>query len=157
MHHSDALEDVARKYAEKLGRYYGRISRIKIAIEIPHRNHTSGNTFQVKVDVAVPGTNLCIATNAHSRLEYRDVKVALRDAFLLTKRRLEDYAKRKLDMVKRRAEHADLFESEDLSEEPGESAFEDFELPPYDLQDMAFDETEADPVTDETNEYTHTR
>lgn len=74
MHHSDLLEDIARNYAEKLSRYYSRISRVKIAIEVPHKNHNTGNTFQVKIDIAVPGTKVCIATNADSRLDQEFVK-----------------------------------------------------------------------------------
>lgn len=134
MQHSDAVESVARKYAEKLARYYSRISSVKITIEMPHKKHSSGNTFQVKVDVAVPGTTICAATNPDSHLEYRDVNVALRDAFLSTRRQLEDYAKRRLDLVKRQAEQAALHEREVLD---SEAELEQFEPPPYDQQDAA--------------------
>lgn len=154
MHHSDLLEDIARNYAEKLSHYYSRISRVKIAIEVPHKNHTTGNTFQVKIDIAVPGTKVCIATNADSRLEYRNIKVALRDAFLLAKRRLEDYAKRKLDAVKRRAEHASLDERRSFEAEENAAALGNTEEPPYDLEDLSFIDTDEAQLVDSSNVYT---
>lgn len=97
MQRSEAIENVVQGYAEKLARFYSRIQAVRVVVEMPHKKHHSGNTYQIKFEIAVPGQTLCIETNADSRLEYRDVKIALRDAFLLSKRRLEDFAAQRTD------------------------------------------------------------
>ncbi|HEY9732586.1 MAG TPA: HPF/RaiA family ribosome-associated protein [Drouetiella sp.] len=101
---SEAVEHFVHQQNENLARFYPRITSVTVAIGMPHKHHQKDNAFQVRIDIAVPGKTLCVETDAASRAEYQDVYVAIRDAFFVARRRLEDYAHRKLDAPKRRAE-----------------------------------------------------
>ena len=97
--------------AKKLERLCQRISRCRVIIEAPHRHHRRGETFQVRIDLAVPGAEIMVrhapsfslAAQSESgrwskHLEvgtpHKDMYVAVRDAFSAARRRLEDYVRR---------------------------------------------------------------
>lgn len=108
---SAAVEQMVRQSTERLSRFYPRIASINVAIEMPHKSHHSGNIFQVRIDISVPGQTISVETKSDNHEEYQDVYVAIRDAFLMARRRLEDYAKRKLDAPKVQAHRDNLIEN----------------------------------------------
>jgi ribosomal subunit interface protein len=97
MEHSDAVEARVREKAEKkLERYAGRITSCRVVIEAPHRSHTHGNCFDVRLDIHVPGEELVVTREGGSKdPAHTDVYVAIRDAFDAAVRQLDDYARRK--------------------------------------------------------------
>ena len=98
--------------AKKLERFCQRIIRCRVVIEAPHRHHRRGETFQVRIDVAVPGGEIMIrhapsfshqaaqaeagrwAKHLELGTPHKDMYLAVRDAFRAARRRLEDYARR---------------------------------------------------------------
>lgn len=112
---SEAVENFVHQQNDNLSRFYPRITSVTVAIGMPHKHHQKGNAFQVRIDIAVPGQNLCVETDADNRAEYQDVYVAIRDAFFVARRRLEDYAHRKLDAPKRRAEKEAAHQKEETT------------------------------------------
>jgi ribosomal subunit interface protein len=97
--HSDALNQAIREKAEKLERFYDRISSCRVVLELGARHHQGqGKQFSVHIDLKVPGSEIAV-TKEHDE----DVHVALRDAFDAARRRLEDYARVQRHEVKRHA------------------------------------------------------
>ncbi len=96
---SNALESEIRKRAEKLDKFYNRITRCKVVVESPHRHSHQGKMYHVQIVMTVPGAELVVKRNPHE-----DLYVAIRDSFNAARRQLEDYSKRQRGDVKQRGE-----------------------------------------------------
>jgi cold shock CspA family protein/ribosome-associated translation inhibitor RaiA len=115
---SDDLEAAIRKRAAALDTYYDRIMGCRVVVEVPHRHHGEGNRYHVRIDLTVPGEELVIAHEPTLHPSLRDIdaaevtkdtdidsvrkhaRVAVREAFDLARRRLQDYARRQRGTVK---------------------------------------------------------
>lgn len=116
--HSEALEaDVLTRIA-KLETYYRSIMGCRVLVEPAQRHHEAGNRYHVRIDLTVPGEEIVVAHDAsvHARArhgaspkttkgtepdpERKHVYVAVREAFDVARRRLQDYARRQRGAVK---------------------------------------------------------
>ena len=95
---SDALHAAIREKAEKLERYYDRITSCRVVLGLDARHKRQGKEFSVRINLKVPGGEIAV-TREHDE----DVQIALREAFDAARRRLEDYARERED-AKRPAE-----------------------------------------------------
>jgi ribosomal subunit interface protein len=96
MDRSEAVEVRIRDKAEKkLERYAGRITSCRVVVEAPHRHHTHGNCYDVRIDIHVPGEELVVTREGSKDPAHTDVYVAVRDAFDAAVRQLDDHARRK--------------------------------------------------------------
>lgn len=84
---SNALYDAVRENAEKLERYYDRITSCRVVLERDGRHKRQDRQFTVRIDLEVPGGEIAV-TREHAA----DVQVALGDAFDAARRKLESYA-----------------------------------------------------------------
>lgn len=100
MAHSDAIEKIIREKAEKLDHFADHIMGCRVVVEMPHRHHVHGNQYQVRIDITVPGDEIVVNREPSEHTEYRDVEVAMRDAFDAARRQLEDYVRRRRGYVK---------------------------------------------------------
>jgi len=109
---SPAAEARIREEAEKLDRYFDRITSCRVVVEAPHHHHQRGREFRISIDIGVPGSEIVVkhepslhATLAQSeagewekhletRPDHKDIYVSIRDAFAAARRQLEDYARR---------------------------------------------------------------
>lgn len=90
--HSDAIEADVRRRVAKLERYYQRISGCRVAIEAPHGQHRKGNTFEVRIELTIPGREpLVVSRDPGDRSSHFDPFVAVRDAFRAAERMLETH------------------------------------------------------------------
>jgi cold shock CspA family protein/ribosome-associated translation inhibitor RaiA len=121
---SPAIEANIREKAAKLDSLYDRIMSCRVIVEAPHRHHHKGKTYEVRIDLTVPGGELVI-NHAPKRLAaaklirseepekdftelhepskhaaHEDVYVAIRDAFNAAGRKLQDHARRQSGKVK---------------------------------------------------------
>jgi ribosomal subunit interface protein len=87
--HSEALEAHIRDKAEKLETFFQPIMSCRVVVEMPHQHKHQGKSFNVRIDIGVPGSEIVV-----NRDQHEDMYVALRDAFDAAKRQLEDYAHR---------------------------------------------------------------
>ena len=87
--HSEALEAHIREKAKKLESFFEHIVSCRVVVEMPHKHKHQGKAFNVRVDIGVPGSEIVVHRDFHE-----DVYVALRDAFDVAKRQLEDYVRR---------------------------------------------------------------
>ena len=53
--HSDALEVGVRKEAQRLERFYDRTTSVRVVIARPQRRHHKGDTYCVRIHIALPG------------------------------------------------------------------------------------------------------
>lgn len=84
---SEAVEAEVRRRAEKLDALCDDIISCRVTVEAPAKHKQQGRLYAVHVDLKVPGEE--IFSSRHQ--EHEDVYVALRDAFDVVRRRLEDY------------------------------------------------------------------
>lgn len=113
MESSEAIEAVIRKRVEKLETYYDQIMACRVLVEVPNRHHLKGRHRHIRIDLTVPNAEIVvnhepslhtkqkhIEVEEHSKSvelnsEYKDINVAIREAFEVAKRQLQDYARRR--------------------------------------------------------------
>jgi cold shock CspA family protein len=92
--HSDEIEDKILVEAERLEHFYDRITSCRVVIDVPHAHQKTGRLYQIRIDLNVPGEELVARRESTGRQEFRDIDVAIRDAFDEARRQLEDYVRR---------------------------------------------------------------
>jgi len=118
MEPSAALEADIRTRIAKLETYYHPIMGCRVIVEPGQRHHAAGNRYHVRIDLTVPGEEIVVAHDAslhgtaqdvdaergrkafESDPERKHVRVAIREAFDVARRRLQDYARRQRGTVK---------------------------------------------------------
>ena len=113
-----ALEAEIMMRLRKLETYYQGIMGCRVLVELVQRHHESGNRYHVRIDLTVPGEEIVVAHEASLHAAAQDVdvekltkvaesdperkhaRVAIREAFDITRRRLQDYARRQRGTVK---------------------------------------------------------
>ncbi|MGQ0635981.1 MAG: HPF/RaiA family ribosome-associated protein [Planctomycetaceae bacterium] len=90
---SEALEADVRKHAMKLEEFSDRITSCHVVLEKPHKHHRQGNTYHVRIRVAVPRRELVVDREPEADHAHEDPYVTVRDAFKAMRRQLEDYAR----------------------------------------------------------------
>jgi cold shock CspA family protein/ribosome-associated translation inhibitor RaiA len=111
------LEEMVKKEAAKLERFYDRITSCRVVVERPQRAK-SGKLFHVRIDLGLPTGELVIKhtptlhgtlqdikteksrREAESVLVHKTPQRAIREAFREMRRRLQDYSRRQEGFVK---------------------------------------------------------
>src|SRR5258706_15156799 len=87
---SPQIESEVRKRADKLERYYNRITSCRIALEQPTSNHHhDGGPYRVQVDVTPPGMELVADKQAE------ELFIAIGNAFDAAERHVEAFVDRR--------------------------------------------------------------
>ncbi len=100
MDSSEAVEARVRSEAEKLDTLYDRIMRCSVVVEAHHKHHHKGNTYHVRIDLTVPGSELVASREPDQHQAHEDVYVAIRDAFNAARRQLKTFVGRSRRDVK---------------------------------------------------------
>jgi ribosome-associated translation inhibitor RaiA len=121
---SPVIEEDVRKKTAKLESICDHIIGCRVIVEAPHRRHHKGKSFQVRIELSVPGPDIVI-NRAPKRLSavkladaeqsekdlmedhrpskqgaHEDVYVAVRDAFNAAGRKLQDHVRRQNGAIK---------------------------------------------------------
>jgi len=92
------IEAEIRRKAEGLDTYYSHISGCEVTLRAPAiKHHRKGGPFIVTIRMTVPGKELAVD---HQPQE--DLSLAVREAFDVARRQLEDYAREQRGAVKTR-------------------------------------------------------
>jgi ribosome-associated translation inhibitor RaiA len=109
----ETIEAIIRKRVEKLETYYDQIMGCRVLIEVPNRHQFRGRHRHIRIDLTVPDAEIVInhEPNLHSKqkqietevhtkslelqVDYKDINVAIREAFEVAGRRLQNYARRR--------------------------------------------------------------
>jgi ribosome-associated translation inhibitor RaiA len=112
------VEHWIRSELGDLQRFYGGILSCHVTVEQPHLHHQRGNPYHLRVELVVPGGDIVVKhqpnihrgirqAGAAERLKqldvearYKDLRVALADAFKTVGRRLQDYVRRRRGQTK---------------------------------------------------------
>ena len=113
METSNAVSTRIREEAAKLDEFFPRITSCRVVVEAPHRHQKSGDHFQIRIELGVPGCELVVSHQPSLRAkpsrdeesdssmkladihpDHKDVYVTLRDAFASARRQLKDYGQR---------------------------------------------------------------
>jgi cold shock CspA family protein/ribosome-associated translation inhibitor RaiA len=93
MEPSAAVEARVREHVQWLERFHERITGCHVVIESPPAHRRKGASFDVRIDLTVPGGEVCVRSERAEHPPHMDVYVALRDAFDDARRLLQDYAR----------------------------------------------------------------
>jgi hypothetical protein len=91
------IETEIRKRAVKLDTLCPGIISCHVVADIPHRHHQRGNNFRVRIDIKVRRDEIAVARDGPQK----DIRLVLRQAFDVARRRLQEHASQRRD-VKRR-------------------------------------------------------
>lgn len=90
-------ESLIRSKATGLGKYWSKINGCRVVIEGPGGHHRTGGPYKVRVELAVPGSDLVADRNEEEELD-----AAIHAAFNAAQRQLKDYARIRRREVKQR-------------------------------------------------------
>ncbi len=115
---SAVLDADIRQRLARLERFYPSIVSARVLVELRSRHRQDGNRIHVRVELAVPGQDVIVSHDASLRPAlrargdgakrkqdevdpgHRHAKVAVREAFEVARRRLQDHARRQRGAVK---------------------------------------------------------
>ena len=89
MDSSAAVETRVRELANHLGVFSDRIQSCRVVVDSPHRHHSHGKVFNVKLQLALPGEDVVVDMERPQRDGHEDVYVVIRDAFEAAERQLK--------------------------------------------------------------------
>ncbi len=88
MEHSETIEALVRRKAAKLDSFAEHITSCRVVIEPAGKHHVHGNLYEVRIDLTVPREEIAVTREPSEHTEYRDIHIALRDAFDAARRQL---------------------------------------------------------------------
>ena len=92
---NEETEELIRDKASKLDRIYDQIIGCRVKIDKPHRSQRTGMTYNVSIDITIPGGELVV-----KRESDQDLRAAIVNSFEIAQRRLKDYTERQRGEVK---------------------------------------------------------
>jgi len=108
------IEKLVREKAAKLDLFFDHIMGCRVVIEPKGKHHVHGNLYDVRIALTVPGEEIAVTREPNDGVEYRDIQVAIRDAFDSASRQVEDYIRRKRGFVKAHEAIGPASDSENL-------------------------------------------
>ncbi|MFA6313050.1 MAG: HPF/RaiA family ribosome-associated protein [Sterolibacterium sp.] len=93
--HSEAVEAVIRDKAGRLERFSEHITSCRVTAGMIQKHKHQGKLFNIRVDLCLPGTEICV-----NRDKAEDIYIAIRDAFDVVKRKVEEHVRRARGDVK---------------------------------------------------------
>jgi cold shock CspA family protein/ribosome-associated translation inhibitor RaiA len=94
------IEELIRTRVVQLDRYCDHIMSCRVVVDVPHKHHHTGNLYQVRLDITVPGHEIAVSREAGQHAEAKDLRVAVKDAFEAADRLLEEYVRHQRQDVK---------------------------------------------------------
>jgi ribosome-associated translation inhibitor RaiA len=98
---SEAVEAKIRERVDRLEQRFGRIVSCSVTLASPNRRRRKGNLFSCSVDVSIPGAEIIATRNPAEDHSHEDIRVAIRDAFKVVERRLDDVVSKMRGHIKR--------------------------------------------------------
>jgi hypothetical protein len=115
---SDELEEEIRQRIARLGTFRDGIVGCRVLVALSDRHHLAGRRFDIRIDLTVPRGHLAVSHTASPRASARELEqekyskrdeldrqrryalVAVREAFEVARRRLQDFTRRQRGRVK---------------------------------------------------------
>ena len=100
MESSEPVETMIRDKVDWLETFSPHIIGCRVVVEPKGKHHEHGNLHDVRIDITVPGEEIAVTRESKEHTEYKDIHIAIRDAFDSARRRLQDYERRRQGAVK---------------------------------------------------------
>lgn len=97
---SDTIEAMVRERAVLLDKFARNITSCRVVVELAGQHHLHGNLYEIHLDLTLPGGEITVTREPGQHPEYKDIAVALRDAFNAARRQVEDYVRHQRGEVK---------------------------------------------------------
>lgn len=97
------LDAYIRERAEKLEKLFDRMVGMRVAVENQHRQHRTGNIYDVHIELMVPGNDIVVSRQpkkAKERYANPYARTSIRDAFEAAERQLKEYKQKLRNDVK---------------------------------------------------------
>jgi len=135
MKSSKEVEEWIREAAAKLDSFYSQIMGCRVELQIPHRHHTKGDAYHIRIDLTVPQGEIVVKREPSLRGQarqlmepelkkhtevnalHKNLRRTIDDAFKAAGRRLQDYARRQRHDTKRRTPLPEAYVSKILPQE----------------------------------------
>jgi cold shock CspA family protein len=88
-----SIDATIREKAVKLDQFAGRIMSCHVVVELAGKHRLHGNQYVVRIDITLPGGEVVATREPSEHKEYKEITVAIRDAFDSAARRLEEYVR----------------------------------------------------------------
>jgi ribosome-associated translation inhibitor RaiA len=90
---SDAIEARVREKVAKLEKHFGRMTRCRVVLEVPHRSPAKPKAYQIKIEISLPRRRPIVVRHEREGSHAgEELLLALRDAFESTLRKLDGEA-----------------------------------------------------------------
>ena len=100
---SAEIETLIREHVDKLEKLYPHMIGCRVAVEVPHRQHKSGNIPEVHIAIRVPGREIAVSHEPHhakERYAEPNLQTSVKDAFRVAEKRLVDFKQQQHGDVK---------------------------------------------------------
>lgn len=94
---SEEMVDLIHEKAAKLDSFHDGIISCRVMVEVPHRSQRKGISYNVRIDLSVPGGEVIV-----KREPGEDLYVSICNAFDVAERQLKEFAEKQRGDVKRR-------------------------------------------------------
>jgi cold shock CspA family protein/ribosome-associated translation inhibitor RaiA len=102
--HGVDCSDVTRGLIEEkvgwLEQLHDRIVGCRVVVEMPHKHHRQGNTYHVRIDLKLPGTEIIVNREPGRKADSTDLHAVISRAFDAARRQLEEHTRRRRQEVK---------------------------------------------------------
>ena len=92
---TEEMEDLIRGKADKLNTFHDGIISCKIMVDVPHRSQRKGVSYNVRIDMSIPGSEVVV-----KREPNEDLHRAIVSAFDVAERRLKELTNKQRGAVK---------------------------------------------------------
>jgi cold shock CspA family protein len=103
MERSPLIEATIREKAARLDTFASHITSCRVVVEHAGKHHLHGNQYNIRIDITLPGDEIVATREPAEHKEYKEVAIAIRDAFDAAARQLEGYVRRRRGDVKSHA------------------------------------------------------
>lgn len=91
---SEAIRSEVEKQAKRLEKFHDRITSCHVTVIAPTMHRRHGDLFKIDICVAMPQHKDILVSKAHGDApEHEHVMVAIKDAFAVAQRQIEDAAR----------------------------------------------------------------
>lgn len=87
-------------HAEGLGKFCPQVQSCHVVLTRISRKHHQGDTFQAKLRIHMPGKDIIIDRDPGKNHAHEDIHIAIRDAFLAARRKIDDFNRSRTELVK---------------------------------------------------------
>jgi len=102
LRHSGHISETIEAHVLRLESLYERIISCRVVVDMPHKHHETGNLYQVRIDLTIPGHEIVVNRESRPKYQYHDLEVAVSQAFDAAQRQLEDLVCQKRAKHRRR-------------------------------------------------------